>query len=62
MSKGIMCPTSPVTREGEPHTIIGCGSSNVAGPDHEGLYDCLDCGIWFNPDHEVFRGREETDR
>jgi hypothetical protein len=43
------CPTSPLTADGEPHTIIGCGSTNVTGPDDEGLWDCLDCGIWWNP-------------
>jgi hypothetical protein len=43
------CPTSPVNVDGIEHTIIGCGSTNVEGPDDEGLYDCHDCGIWFNP-------------
>lgn len=30
-----------------PDDIVGCGSANIEGPDGEGLYDCLDCGIWF---------------
>lgn len=29
--------------------IVGCGSTNVSGPDKEGLYDCHDCGLFFNP-------------
>lgn len=48
----VACPTTPVQPDGSPHTIIGCGSTNVSGPDDEGLYDCLDCGIWFNPADE----------
>jgi hypothetical protein len=24
-----------------------CGSGNIIGPDTAGLYDCLDCGVWF---------------
>ena len=27
--------------------VCGCGSENVQGPDAEGVYDCLDCGIFF---------------
>ena len=34
---------------GERHAIIGCGSTNVAGPDSDGVYDCGDCGMWFLP-------------
>ncbi len=52
ITKTITCPTAPETIDGVPHTIIGCGSANVSGPDDEGLYDCLDCGIWFNPAEE----------
>ena len=49
---GLHCPTSKETADGDPHAVIGCGSSNVQGPDHEGLYDCLDCGVWFSHDEE----------
>ena len=49
----VTCPTAPTQPDGAPHTIIGCGSTNVEGPDDEGLYDCLDCGIWFNPTKET---------
>lgn len=45
----ITCPTSTAQPNGSTHTIVGCGSTNVSGPDDEGLYDCLDCGIWFDP-------------
>lgn len=31
--------------------LVGCGSTNVFGPDEEGLYDCADCGLFFNDDH-----------
>jgi hypothetical protein len=47
------CPTALVAPAGTKHTIVGCGSSNIVGPDEEGLYDCLDCGIWWNPLGEV---------
>lgn len=29
--------------------ILGCGSTNLSGPDAEGLIDCADCGMWFSP-------------
>lgn len=29
-----------------------CGSTNVSAIDREGLVDCFNCGIWFDPlDH-----------
>jgi len=42
------CPSSG-TAEQRRMGLQGCGSSRVAGPDEEGLYDCLDCGLWFEP-------------
>ena len=27
--------------------VCGCGSANVQGPDVEGVYDCLACGMFF---------------
>ena len=41
------CP-KPGTESDEQHRLglIGCGSANVTEPDDEGLYDCLDCGLW----------------
>lgn len=29
-----------------------CNSGDIDGPDTEGLYDCLGCGIWFDPARE----------
>jgi hypothetical protein len=43
----VRCPTDTRRPDGTPHTIAGCGSLNVIGPDVEGLYDCLNCGMWF---------------
>ena len=34
---------------GERHAIIGCGSTNVAGPDSDGVHHCRVCGMWFLP-------------
>lgn len=41
----VVCPSE------ERHTddVVGCGSTNVSGPDEEGLFDCHDCGVFFNP-------------
>ena len=34
--------------------VVGCGSFNtVQDPDEPSLWDCHDCGIWFDPDLEV---------
>lgn len=52
----ITCPASLYTDDGEPHTIIGCGSTDVVGPDDEGFYDCRNCGMWFRPE---FKGIAE---
>ena len=46
----VTCPTSRFRDTGERHTIIGCGSTNVAGPDRDGFHDCRDCGMWFLPE------------
>ena len=48
----VRCPTATHAADGTPHTIIGCGSVNVSEPDFEGLIDCFDCGIFFNPADE----------
>ena len=43
------CPTTPspiaTTHDGDP--ILGCGAEFDAEPDHDGLVDCPECGIWF---------------
>lgn len=41
----VVCPTKP-RHDGD---IFGCGSVRLAGPDHEGWFDCLECGMGFNP-------------
>ena len=41
------CPARP-RFDGD---LVGCGSTNVTGPDSEGLYDC-ECGMWFKPELE----------
>lgn len=45
-----LAPPSPLTCPDtvrRPGDIIGCGSTNVTGPDDEGFHDCLDCGMFF---------------
>jgi hypothetical protein len=37
------CPTTP-RFEGD---LVGCGSTQLDGPDEEGFYDCLECGLFF---------------
>lgn len=34
-----------------PNKCPECGSHNVSDADDEGLIDCMNCGIWFNPLH-----------
>ena len=42
-------PTCPeiTGREGETGEIKGCGSTNVRFDQADKVWDCLDCGIWF---------------
>jgi hypothetical protein len=47
--KTYICPTTPGPRNS---TILGCGATFHAEPDHEGLVDCPNCEIWF-PAKEV---------
>ena len=46
----LACPTQAQTdlKPGE-EPLDGCGCIDLSGPDHEGLIDCNNCGIWFNP-------------
>ena len=39
----VKCPKHTV----KDSTLLGCGSTNVIGPDSEGFYDCLNCGLLF---------------
>jgi len=41
----VVCPSSARQTD----DIVGCGSANVGSPDDEGLFDCMDCGMYFNP-------------
>jgi predicted RNA-binding Zn-ribbon protein involved in translation (DUF1610 family) len=47
------CPTWPVAPDGTPHTVTGCGSTNVQWDEDDQVYDCLNCGIFFDPKGEV---------
>lgn len=49
----VHCPDSPTAPDGTPHTVIGCGSTNVRWDAKDHVYDCLDCGIFFDPKQEV---------
>lgn len=50
----LTCPAVTTTSEGETHTIVGCGSSNLQRDDIEPqVFDCLNCGIWFDPNRET---------
>ena len=49
----VRCPTATTLPDGTTHTIIGCGSVIPDLRDDEGLVDCPNCGIWFNPDEEA---------
>jgi len=42
-TRKIHCPTK-ARFKGD---LVGCGSTNVVGPDEEGLYDCCNCGLFF---------------
>lgn len=33
------------------YTCPECGSANTTQPDDEGMVDCMECGIWFEPFH-----------
>lgn len=58
--KTVTCPTSAFNRlgvaqealVGTPGLIIGCGTTIPDERDDEGLVDCPNCGMWFNPDEE----------
>jgi len=44
------CPTTPTPYDDNPdETMAGCGHEFEAEPDEEGLVDCPNCGMWFNP-------------
>lgn len=41
--------TCPSTKRCE-DDVVGCGASFEAVPDHDGLIDCPECGMWFRAD------------
>jgi hypothetical protein len=46
------CPTQMTAEdEQDSNGLVGCGSRRLEGPDEEGLFDCLECGLWFDPKH-----------
>lgn len=52
----LTCPSSPRY----PGDLEGCGSSRLVGPDDEGLYDCLECGLFFTAEAASARTEEGT--
>lgn len=44
----VRCPDNV---EPDSNGIIGCGHVFEAELDDEGLIDCHNCGMWFNPNH-----------
>ena len=48
------CPQGKFRPDGTEHTIEGCGSTNVFRDlSEESLYECLDCGLSFDPQQEL---------
>lgn len=41
--------SDPIDQQSE---LVGCGYVFEANQDDEGLIDCPNCGMWFNPDRE----------
>jgi hypothetical protein len=52
------CPDTSGPRKS---TILGCGEEFEQEPDDEGLVDCPYCGIWFSPESEDQRDKDEDD-
>ena len=60
--KSYRCPTTPVPyNDGSGETLAGCGAEFSAEPDHEGLVDCPECGMWFTDDKSFQALREDND-
>lgn len=46
LSDNVVCP--PIARwNGD---LVGCGSSRVVWDEDDEVFDCLNCGLFFNPD------------
>lgn len=53
MRQPYRCPTNKTKSDGTPHTSVGCGSTNLKqDPSEPQTWDCLDCGMWFDPSKE----------
>jgi hypothetical protein len=52
------CPTEP-RFEGD---LIGCGSEDLTWCEDEGIYDCNECGMWFDPYREPHENRTFVSR
>lgn len=44
----VRCPDWP--QPGNGPQLMGCGSTDLEGPDGEGWYDCRACGLYFEPE------------
>jgi len=42
----VVCPTTPIPNDPDGR-FDGCGFPFTAAPDHEGIVDCPNCGLWF---------------
>lgn len=58
LGKGEVVEVPPKGESPAPPFCPNCGSTNVCAedPDDEGLLDCLECGIWFDPAHPDNQG------
>ena len=45
----IVCPTSVTDLDSTPHRVVGCGAVVPDERDSDGLVDCPQCGICFDP-------------
>jgi hypothetical protein len=46
----VRCPIED-NEPGPTGTIVGCGHVFDALPDDDGIVDCPNCGLFFDPDH-----------
>ena len=58
MSQPVKCPDNSRFED----DLVGCGSTDVIGPDEEGFYDCLNCGLFFKPEQPDQESKQEQER
>jgi hypothetical protein len=46
----VICPDWPQPGAETPAALMGCGSTDLEGPDDEGWFDCRTCGLYFEPE------------